>query len=112
MEIFGVFIKRREPEYPLASPPSTRETGPEPVAEPVGIPEPVRTSDFDGVNLRRVSQLFTTFSSWAGFGLSAGDEAFSGRAYQPDPNAAYPYGELGVDAPRTVVARPPNRVTG
>lgn len=109
---FFAFIRRREPEYPSASPPNIREFGPEPTWENVGTQDPVRQSDFDGRNSRRIAQLFTTFNPWAGFGLSAGMEEFTGRAYQPDPNAAYPYGEMGIDAPRRVVGRPPTRMSG
>lgn len=105
------FIRRREPLYDVGSPPVSRESGAEPRTEIVGIPEPVRDSDFDGIG-HRVSQLFTTFDPWQGFGTSMGMESFGGKIFQPDPNAATPYGELGVDTPRRVVVRPPSRATG
>ena len=106
------FIRRREPEYNIGSPPNVREFGPEPKEGYPGVPDPVRDGDFDGVNRRRIAQLFTTFSPWDGFGLSMGMESFPGRTFQPDPSAAFPDGALGVDAPRRVVARPATRTTG
>jgi hypothetical protein len=106
------FIRRREPQYNIGSPRTVRETGTEVHEEYAGIPDPVRDGDFDGKGMRRVAQLFTTFSPWTGFGLSMGAENYGGRLFQPDHAAAFPAGDLGVDAPRRVVARPPSRSSG
>lgn len=106
------FIRRREPIYDRRSVPVEREFGNERITGVPGIPDPVREADFEGRGMRRSAQLFTSFAPFAAFGSGLGMEAFSGRAYQPDPSAAYPYGELSVDAPRKVVARPPSRQGG
>lgn len=105
------FVRRREPTYPVGSPPVQREEGNEPRESYPGIPDPVRSGDFDGVNRRRVAQLFTTVAEYAGFGTGMGIETYGGRAFQPDPSAGIPSGLLGVDPPRRVVARPPTRTT-
>lgn len=105
------FVRRREPEYNVGSPPTQREQGDEPREFYPGIPDPVRSADFEGVNNRRGAQLFTTVAEYAGFGTGMGIESFGGRRFQPDPSAGIPSGALSVDPPRRVVARPPTRTT-
>lgn len=104
------FVRKREPEFNMPSPPVTREYGEEPVEGFPHFPDPVRSGLTDGIGHRR-AQLFSTFASWDGFGKDMGAETFSGRAYQPDPAAAYPEGEFSKVPPRKVIARPSTRTT-
>lgn len=105
------FVRKREPQYNVGSPPVHRETGDEIQTQYPGIPDPVRSADFEGVNGRRRAQLSVTLTPYAGFGTGMGIESFGGRTFQPDPSAGIPIGQLGVDPPRVVVARPPTRTT-
>lgn len=105
------FIRKREPQYLIGSPPLDRETGDELHSQYAGFPDPVRSGDFDGVNNRRRAQLSVTTAPNPAFGLGMGLEFFVGRRFQPDPSAGIPSGELGMAPTRIVIARPPTRTT-